>query len=97
VARDGRVQAGRRCPGLEADAGDVLAARPVGRSGTRRPLQVSAWRSPSMPLTLTCMRSTELSTKREVPWAVTSSPSTCQGSMAPRSSMRTPLAAIMSP
>ena len=39
--------------------------RPVERSGTRRPLQVTTWRLSFKPSTLTCRRSTEESTKRD--------------------------------
>ena len=60
---DGRVQAGRRLPGAEAHAGDVRCPRsPVGCNGMARPLQVTAKRSPSRFMALTCSRSSELST-----------------------------------
>jgi hypothetical protein len=43
-----------------------------------------------MPVTLTCSRSTDESTKRALPVALTYSPSTCHGSIAWRNSIETP-------
>jgi len=74
------MQRGFQPPRLEANAGDVLPERPVEASGTRRPLQVTTWRAALSLCALTCSRSTEESTKREVPPTVPSSPSTCHGS-----------------
>src|SRR5262249_53114171 len=64
--------------------------RPVGVSGTSRPLQATAWRAALKTSTFTCSRSTEESTKRAGTPAVASSPSTCHGSSAWRNSSGTP-------
>ena len=63
VHADGGMQAGRRLPG--ADNARPPRIRPAcrsGCSGTRRPLQATTCRSPVMPRTLTCSRSTDEST-----------------------------------
>ncbi len=57
------------------------------RSASLRPLQTTTWRDSVSPAMRSCKRSTEESTKRAVPWLPISSPSTCQGSMAKRSSI----------
>jgi len=67
-----------------------LTGRPVGVSGNSLPLTVTRWRPSASPLTLTCNRSTDESTKRAVPPGVPSSPSTCHGSIACRSSSSIP-------
>ena len=68
--------------------------RPVVAIGMRRPLQAMTCRSGTKPSTLTCSRSTELSTKRTVPPAPGSSPITCQGSSALRMVRSMPATAI---
>ncbi len=56
------MQRAVRLPRLEPDAGDELAGHAGRRSGTATPLQASANRSGSQPVTRACSRSTELST-----------------------------------
>ena len=81
---DARSQALKRTPATYSPL------RPVDVSGTRAPLQVTTWRSAFRPWTLICSRSIEESTRRAVRPATPSSPRTYQGSMAWRSSSRTP-------
>ena len=81
---DGGFQALKRTP---ATASPNVAGR---RHRQLRPLQVTTWRPGTRPVAFTCSRSTEESTKRTVPPATPSSPSTCHGSSACRSSSVTP-------
>ena len=87
LRRDRRMQrAHRRLPGLEAHAADILAGA-LGRRQRHRAAvagQHEAFLDPAGHRA--CTRSTELSTKRAVPPPAGSSPSTCQGSSAWRSS-----------
>jgi hypothetical protein len=87
----GRVQRRGRAPGAVAHAGDVFAARAGGRQRHARPLQASMWRSSVRPRDLRPAAARPRNRRSaHVPPAATSSPSTCQGSIAWRSSSSMP-------
>ena len=83
-SEEGGAQARKRTPPT------CSPAVPVGRSGTANPFTSTSKRSGSMPSARTSTRSSEESTKRAVPPAPGSSPSTGQGSSALRISTATP-------
>ena len=66
-----------------------LVADVVACIGSSCPFTITRCRPAMSPIARTSMRSIEESTKREVPLVVSSSPSTCQGSIALRTSRRT--------